>query len=51
VLLLLAIRLAPTRYGWVAAVCLSVLATPRLLMYQLSALLAAGAPVDRSMDA
>jgi hypothetical protein len=50
-LLLVAIRLAPTRYGWVAAVCLSVFATPRLLMYQLSALLAAGAPVDRSADA
>src|SRR5262245_24093206 len=50
-LLLVAIRLAPTRYGWVAAVCLSVLATPRLLMYQLSALLAAGAPVDGSSKA
>jgi hypothetical protein len=34
-------RLAPTRYGWVAAVALSVLATPRLLVYQLSTLVAA----------
>jgi hypothetical protein len=33
-------RLAPTRYGWVAAVALSVLATPRLLIYQLSTLVA-----------
>jgi hypothetical protein len=34
-------RLAPTRYGWAAAVALSVLATPRLLLYQLSSLVAA----------
>jgi hypothetical protein len=34
-------RLAPTRYGWVAAVALSVLATPRLLVYQLLTLVAA----------
>jgi hypothetical protein len=34
------VRLGPTRYGWVAAVALSVLATPRLLAYQLSTLLA-----------
>ena len=34
-------RLAPTRYGWAAAVALSVLATPRLLIYQLSTLVAA----------
>jgi hypothetical protein len=34
-------RLAPTRYGWIAAVALSVLATPRLLIYQLSTLVAA----------
>jgi hypothetical protein len=33
-------RLAPTRYGWAAAVALSVLATPRLLIYQLSTLVA-----------
>ena len=37
---ILAIRGAPTRYGWAAAVALSVLATPRLLAYQLSTLLA-----------
>ena len=34
-------RLATTRYGWAAAVALSVLATPRLLIYQLSTLVAA----------
>jgi hypothetical protein len=34
-------RLAPTRYGWLAGVALSVLATPRLLIYQLSTLVAA----------
>jgi hypothetical protein len=33
-------RLAPTRWGWPAAVALSVLATPRLLVYQLSTLAA-----------
>ena len=39
--IIVAWRLAPTRYGWVAAVALSVLATPRLLIYQLSTLVAA----------
>jgi hypothetical protein len=34
-------RLAPTRWGWAAAVVLSVLATPRLLLYQVMSLLAA----------
>lgn len=34
-------RLAPTRWGWAAAIALSVLATPRLLVYQLSSLVAA----------
>ena len=33
-------RLAPTRWGWPAAVALSVLASPRLLIYQLSTLVA-----------
>jgi hypothetical protein len=33
-------RLAPTRWGWPAAVALSVLATPRLLIYMLSTLVA-----------
>ena len=31
---------APRRYGWAAAVALSVLASPRLLLYQLSSLVA-----------
>lgn len=37
----LVVRLAPTRWGWAAAVALSVLATPRLLVYMLMTLLAA----------
>ena len=37
----IAARLAPTRWGWPAAVVLSVFATPRLLVYQLSTLIAA----------
>jgi hypothetical protein len=41
-----ALRLAPTRWGWAAAVVLSVLASPRLLSYQLSTLLAAFAGPD-----
>jgi hypothetical protein len=45
-LVVVALRLAPTRWGWAAAVALSVFATPRLHLYQLSALLAAKAPVD-----
>ena len=40
VLAIVALRLAPTRWGWAAAVALSVFATPRLLNYQLSTLLA-----------
>jgi glycosyl transferase family 87 len=40
-------KLAPTPYGWVAAVGLSVLATPRLLIYQLSTLVAALREPDR----
>ena len=44
----LALRLAGTRYGWAAAVALAVLATPRLLAYQLSTLLAALAGPDRA---
>jgi hypothetical protein len=38
---IVALRLAPTRYGWAAAVTFSVLATPRLLLYMLMTLLAA----------
>jgi hypothetical protein len=41
-----AFRAAPTRAGWVAAVAFSVLANPRLLMYQLSTLQAAVRPPD-----
>jgi hypothetical protein len=37
-LTVLAFRFAPTRAGWPLAVALSVLASPRLLMYQLSTL-------------
>ena len=46
VLAVVALRLAPTRWGWAAAVVFSVLATPRLLSYQLSTLLAAFAGPD-----
>jgi hypothetical protein len=42
--------LAPTRYGWAAAVALSVLATPRLLAYQLSTLLAGLRSPDRHTE-
>ena len=35
------LRLSRTRWGWIAAVALSVLATPRLLTYMFSTLLAA----------
>jgi hypothetical protein len=48
-------RLAATRWGWAAAVALAVLASPRLLAYQLSSLLAAcggpchGAPADEAV--
>ena len=42
----LAFRFAPTRVGWALAVILSVLASPRLLMYQLSTLQAAVQPSD-----
>jgi hypothetical protein len=39
--IVLALRLAPTRWGWAAAVTLSVLAPPRLLSYMLMTFLAA----------
>jgi hypothetical protein len=45
--LLATLRLAPTRWGWAAAVALSVLATPRLLSYTLMTLLAALRPDRR----
>ena len=47
---LVAWRLAPTRWGWLAAVALSVLATPRLLIYQVSTLIAALREPDPSTD-
>ena len=34
------LRLAGTRWGWLAAVVFTVMANPRLLVYQLTALLA-----------
>jgi glycosyl transferase family 87 len=43
-------RLAPSRWGWAAAVVLSVFATPRLLIYQLSTLVAAIRPPDEARD-
>ena len=39
--ILVTLRLAPTRWGWAAAVALSVLATPRLLSYMFMTFLAA----------
>jgi hypothetical protein len=48
---LLAVRLAPTRWGWAAAVVLATLATPRLILYQLSSLLAAlSRPREEEVD-
>jgi hypothetical protein len=43
-------RLAPTRWGWAAAVALSVFATPRLLIYQLSTLVAAIRAPDDTVE-
>jgi hypothetical protein len=40
IMTVLTLRLAKTRWGWPAAVVLSVFATPRLLIYQVSTLLA-----------
>jgi hypothetical protein len=42
--LLVVLRLAPTRWGWVAAVILSVVATPRLLVYMFMTFLAGLTP-------
>ena len=50
VLAVVAVRLAPTRWGWAAAVVLSVFATPRLHMYQFAALLAAKARPDEARE-
>jgi len=46
VMALIALRFANTRWGWPAAVVLSVFATPRLLSYQLSTLMAAFRPSE-----
>ena len=43
-------RLAPTRWGWPVAVALSVFATPRLLIYQLSTLVAGVREPDPRKD-
>ena len=43
-------RLAPSRFGWMAAVTLSVLATPRLLLYMLGTLLAGIARPEGGSD-
>jgi hypothetical protein len=48
---IVALRLAPTRWGWAAAVALSVLATPRLFPYHLMTLLAAGRAPDAGRGA
>jgi hypothetical protein len=50
VLALLALRYGRTRAGWPLAIALSVLATPRLLLYQLMTLLA-GASGPRAVEA
>lgn len=45
-----AVRLGPTRWGWAAAVALSVFASPRLLVYQLMTLVAGTrAPGERAV--
>lgn len=47
----LALRFAPTRAGWALAVVVSVVISPRLLMYQLSTILAAVRSTgDRASD-
>jgi len=47
VMAVIALVLARTRWGWPAAIVLSVFATPRLLSYQLSTLLAAFRPTEQ----
>ena len=46
---IVALRLAPTRWGWAAAVALAVLATPRLILYQLMTLVVGLRAPDESM--
>ncbi len=43
-------RLAPTRWGWAAAIALSVFATPRLLLYQLMTLVAGLRPPSPPLE-
>lgn len=50
VLLVASLRLSPTRYGWAAAVSFAVLASPRLLTYQLMSLIAAFGGSYRGVD-
>jgi len=50
VALIVALRLAPTRWGWAAAIVFTVAANPRLLVYQLTALLAALAGPARGRE-
>ena len=50
VMAVVALILARTRWGWPAAIVLSVFATPRLLSYQLSTLLAAFRPTEPPTD-
>ncbi len=48
---LVALRFAGSRWGWAAAVVLTAMANPRLLVYQLSSLLGGLAgPADRSLE-
>jgi hypothetical protein len=48
---IVALRLAPTRWGWASAVALEVLASPRLFSYMLMSLLAClGGPEKVSLD-
>jgi hypothetical protein len=44
------LRLAPGRYGWAAAVAFTVLANPRLLVYQFMTFLAAIVDADHAPD-
>jgi hypothetical protein len=47
---LVVLRLAPTRYGWVAAVAFTVFANPRLLVYQFMTLLGVVAKAEHTHD-
>jgi len=47
---LVVLRLAPTRYGWAAAVAFTVFANPRLLVYQFMTLLGVVAKAEHTHD-